>query len=105
MNDDLLKIKYLISLEEDPKQVREIIIEYLKERNINSEYITEQSIQNFLAFINSDFHINVHKSLKENIISGITSNEHKDNKDTFVTQRKAKILPAKQKLSTKLSAN
>ena len=107
VNDDLLKIKYLISLEHDPKQIREIVIEYLKERNISAEYITEQSIQNFLSFINSDFHVDIHKSLKDNIITGITSAEHTNNNNnnktnnTFVTQRKVKLLPTKKHLIAK----
>lgn len=86
MNDELLKIKYLLELESNSKKRKEIIVEYLKERNIEPEHITETSVQNFINFIQSDFRIDIHKTLKENIITGMI-NGNVEYKPTFVTEK------------------
>ena len=87
ISHELYKIQYLLNLEEDVNKQNEIVIEYMKERNIDVQYINETTINNFIEYIKGDFVIESDKTLKDNIMKAM----FKLNKaNTFVTEKHIK---------------
>ena len=92
ISHELYKIQYLLNLEEDVHKQNEIVIEYMKERNIDLQYINETTVNNFIEYIKGDFVIESDKTLKDNIMKGM----FKLNKpNTFVTEKRIKLNPVR----------
>lgn len=69
-NEELMKLKYLISL--DTKNKKSLYIkEFLRKKGINKKYVSEENINNFWKYLEGDFKIDKAKSFKDNIIKAL----------------------------------
>lgn len=90
-NGELMKLKYLISL--DKKTNKNLYIkEFLRKKGINKKYVTEENINNFWNYLEGDFKIDKTKSFKDNIIKALLygKNTNQINKESIPVDKNAK---------------
>ena len=90
ISHELYKVQYLLNLEEDAHKQNEIVIEYMKERNIDTQYINATTVSNFIEYLKGDFVIESDKTLKDNIMKAMFK---LNQPTTFVTEKRVKLNP------------
>ena len=80
---DLLKLKHLITIDKDTNQY-DYVIEFLRQKGIKRDYVSQENLDNFISFLKSDFSVDKDKSYKETIIHALLTGDSSNSKKNTI---------------------